>query len=536
MPQEVGQSKRGVQGQLFGLTIAVTLVGSILVLGLAWLRMPVAQDRPASASRTPAGWQRLDVGPFSVAFPPGWTHRRLQGRDSMVGVFQGPNMSFWYEYGWYSNPLPEPDEPGYAGYVTRISCKVAHVVAAIEEPATETGVFFPRVYTTVIIEGERRIRLDTQLEIRTGRLEPAQRDLALRIFETVHFPWECLQGERGEWEILEAPEGVLPMAMALHSWDEGWVVGGDATKRRKGEEACASARWEAGTWTRVPCPAGDILWGLSLTGPDEGWAVGGSSILRLHEGTWSVVSDTVDFPLFDVLAEGGGEGWAVGLGGGPLRLADGVWRPDDGELEVEGITVARHGESEVYAGGIRQLFQRDRSGWRRLPSPVRDLPEEATVHDFVPRGGESGWFAGVASPPGTGLVWRRSPEGDVDWQAFPDTGAMVALDVQDVEGDLHAWAVGGDPNPQPATVLELDGDTWHAHRTPFGGVLLDVDMASPEEGWAVGWRVFEPVDGFSDLWGFLMRYRAYPDPPPRLTPAPADTPGAAYLPWTSADP
>ena len=516
----------------------------VSTLSLTSLLVPAALT---AQKETPPGWERVDVVDdgrvaFTIALPPGWIYEPREGFDSLIGAFVGQGTELTFDYGWYSSSLPEIDELGYVGELTRISCKEAKLVAAAAAPADITGVYFPQIFGEKIFDGEETREFVTELQIHGRDLDPTQRALALRIFETVHFPEHCLQGEWGEWEILQAPEDVTPMAVAFHGPDAGWAVGVAFSPLR-----CALARFRDGAWEPVACPVENVLTAVSLTGPDEGWAVGAKTILRLEAGTWSVYSDSVKATLFDVDMLDPTEGWAIGVEG-LLRFDEGAWRPVVTEPQVRGLAIDVHAPDAIYAGGTSEFFRFDGDVWHKELDPAFGLPGSFGFFDLEVLDAQRVWYAGVdlGTEEVDGIVVRRLAPGGHDLMPLPGTGRLWSLEVFATDGpvnivDNRAWAVGGNVDGEPASVVELHDGQWHSLRTPFGGYLRSLDMLSTNEGWAAGWQESIGTEGEPEVTGVLMHYRSYPGraplvtaPPPTTTPAVTPVPppvlGVAYIP------
>lgn len=81
---------------------------SLAVLVFCSLNSPkVIVAGQASTAKLPDGWQKLDAEYFSLFAPAGWKFRKWVGIDSYVGEFAGDGVRLAFDYGHYSNSLPD---------------------------------------------------------------------------------------------------------------------------------------------------------------------------------------------------------------------------------------------------------------------------------------------------------------------------------------------------------------------------------------------------------------------------------------------
>jgi hypothetical protein len=67
-------------------------------------------NRTPTPTPTP---QIVDLGSFRVTIPPGWRYEPQSGVDSIVGAFVGDGITLLFDYGYYSNPLPNEYDAKY---------------------------------------------------------------------------------------------------------------------------------------------------------------------------------------------------------------------------------------------------------------------------------------------------------------------------------------------------------------------------------------------------------------------------------------
>ena len=100
------------------------------------------------ASQDRGGWQTHDVGPFTFALPPGFHKTSLHGIDSNVSGFDGPGMSFDFDYGMYSgfpldslqrNPYSLGPSLSYVSHMEHIAGHEVQIVSCDAGPSHNAG-------------------------------------------------------------------------------------------------------------------------------------------------------------------------------------------------------------------------------------------------------------------------------------------------------------------------------------------------------------------------------------------------------------
>jgi hypothetical protein len=105
----------------------------------------------------------------------GWKFHQLPGVDSYVGEFVGDGVVLRFDFGGYSNPLKEEKEPAYVVVHMSIGGFRAKIVSPKTSGHGVTGVYF------------RNVGQSNRLCLWAKDLTSTQRELALKIFETVRF-------------------------------------------------------------------------------------------------------------------------------------------------------------------------------------------------------------------------------------------------------------------------------------------------------------------------------------------------------------
>jgi hypothetical protein len=124
----------------------------------------------------PAGWNRINAGPFSILAPLEWQFHQLQGVDSYVGEFDGDGVALMFDFGRYSNGyLKKAEQPEYLVAKESIGGLTAKLVSPRIPGHGITGIYF------------RKVSGVNGLCIWGKDLTAAQQQLVLKIFETIRF-------------------------------------------------------------------------------------------------------------------------------------------------------------------------------------------------------------------------------------------------------------------------------------------------------------------------------------------------------------
>jgi hypothetical protein len=132
----------------------------------------------SQGDKPPTGWQKLETGAFSLYGPPGWELRKRQGFDSYVAELAGDGMVLSFDFGRYSNPLSDAQEPSYVIVYEVVHGVNAKIVSPKKPGQGITGIYFPSVPTAEIGNKLCLVGYD---------LTAAQQETALRMFQTIRF-------------------------------------------------------------------------------------------------------------------------------------------------------------------------------------------------------------------------------------------------------------------------------------------------------------------------------------------------------------
>jgi hypothetical protein len=134
----------------------------------------------AAAEPLPAGWHRIDLGPFSMTLPTELKSVPVRAIDSYVGEFAAPEMKIHFDYGDWSDPLTSSYGEVLAKEKIRISDREALVVTWRRTDGSPSpilsAVHFPA-----------RWKEDALLTVYADLKEEAAVGSARRIFDSIRF-------------------------------------------------------------------------------------------------------------------------------------------------------------------------------------------------------------------------------------------------------------------------------------------------------------------------------------------------------------
>jgi hypothetical protein len=99
--------------------------------------------------------------------------RKLQGTDSYVGEFVGDATRLGFDFGLYSNPLPDPKDPRHVVSFEVINGRPGKLVVPRSPGHGTTGVYF----------GD--LPGGNKLEVSGTDIIPSQQDVVVRILRTI---------------------------------------------------------------------------------------------------------------------------------------------------------------------------------------------------------------------------------------------------------------------------------------------------------------------------------------------------------------
>ncbi len=151
---------------------------AVLVL-CSWHSPVVIVAGQAGAATLPDDWQKLDAESFSLFAPAGWKFHKWVGIDSYVGEFAGDGIRLTFDYGHYSNSLPDDaKEPNYIVVEEQVGGHLAKIVNPKVPGQGVTAIYFRDVGDTngLYIDGRNFSASQQQtvlLMFRTIRFRPA---------------------------------------------------------------------------------------------------------------------------------------------------------------------------------------------------------------------------------------------------------------------------------------------------------------------------------------------------------------------------
>lgn len=151
------------------------IFGVILIGVIASFSFNYNSVIPPVISETPANWPQIDANTFTLSLPQGWKFNKLQGIDSYVGEFEGNGMKLSFDYGIYSNPLADENDPEYNVTYENIDGQKGKIVMAKKPGQGTSGVYFERLVK------------DNKLNLYGENLTIPQKELALEIIRSIKF-------------------------------------------------------------------------------------------------------------------------------------------------------------------------------------------------------------------------------------------------------------------------------------------------------------------------------------------------------------
>ena len=133
---------------------------------------------PTSTTISTEGWQKLDYDHFTLLAPPTWKLTKLQGIDSYIGEITGDNIKLHFDYGWYSNPLADDNDPNHLVTYEVIDGRNAKLVRSKQSSQGMTGVYFSNIDNSP---------QQTKLELSGENFTNQQQDLILQVIKTIKF-------------------------------------------------------------------------------------------------------------------------------------------------------------------------------------------------------------------------------------------------------------------------------------------------------------------------------------------------------------
>jgi hypothetical protein len=131
------------------------------------------QEAQPNSIQLAESWQTIDAGTFKLSVPRGWEFHTLQGIDSYVGEFVGDGVTLEFDFGQYSNPLAEPEDPKHTVLFEMISGRRAKIVVPRSPGHGTTGVYFGRLAG------------GSKLQVSGRDISPVHRDIVLKILRSI---------------------------------------------------------------------------------------------------------------------------------------------------------------------------------------------------------------------------------------------------------------------------------------------------------------------------------------------------------------
>lgn len=316
------------------------------------------------------------------------------------------------------------------------------------------------------------------------------------LVETAFVHWE---GETARAAFVV--EGLVLSAIDMVGPEFGLAVGAEG----------AVYRYDGRRWREQECPVRLDLTDVELRSESDGWVVGDRSTIMRWDGTGlEVVLTSDDLPRLNAVATASsGEAWAITADGRILRYdGQGTWDYEPSPQVRQLTDIAFASPDWGLAVGLAVLERRG-GAWRQVETSARWTVsvawDEETAYmvadDRLRRYTAAGWadLEYATAPvdlgslnyrrvlPGSGGVWALVQDGTAAWIAdgvaelvWPRVRTMAALDMVSPE---YGWAGG---EAMTHGLVGPVGPAWtHSVSMPFGSAVLDVDLVSEDDGWAV---------------------------------------------------
>ena len=163
----------------------LSFIGITAYIALSNNSLFAAPSQSSQNNKSPlihaSNWQFVDAGPFALSLPPSWKFNKLGGYDSYVGELLGEDAKLIFDYGWWSNPLADDNDPHHVVIYETIDGYRAKIIVPKIMANGITGVYFADL-------GKMRPGSpETKLEISGCNLAASQQETAFAIFRTIKF-------------------------------------------------------------------------------------------------------------------------------------------------------------------------------------------------------------------------------------------------------------------------------------------------------------------------------------------------------------
>jgi hypothetical protein len=244
--------------------------------------------------------------------------------------------------------------------------------------------------------------------------------------------------------------------------------------------------WDGTTWAAVPIPETTGCWlcDVSFLNSAEGWAALGNNVYHYLNGTWMPVATTPDNADIEYAMALPGELWATAFNV-ILRydVASATWTswPLPASTELNGIHMAS--STQGWAASTQSIFGWDGTNWTtEYQGDV--LWDISGVGDQVWAVGGGGTILHRVSS----TLWEKQRGG-------PTSNHINAVVMTDTD---NGWAVARATVGYDRILLRYTAGAWGVYTSTLAtNTLNDIQMLSPNDGYAVGNGVIARWDGVS---------------------------------------
>ena len=141
---------------------------------------PAATSQPAAV---PADWVPVDAGgKFKLLMPADMKEQKVRGIDSFVTRYRSETILLNCDYGWYSDPLADPNKPKHQKASVVVGGKAAIIVTYESPDSNSDGPFVAAIHFPDVT-GDKRTRLTVFAQCKDAKSQ----QVAKQILQTITF-------------------------------------------------------------------------------------------------------------------------------------------------------------------------------------------------------------------------------------------------------------------------------------------------------------------------------------------------------------
>ena len=299
------------------------------------------------------------------------------------------------------------------------------------------------------------------------------------------------------WSIVQSPTTTDLNVVNIISTNDGWALGNDGK----------ILHWNGIAWTLVNSPTSADFNSMSTVSSSNVWATANDGIYNWDGIVWKkvVTPNTLSRSISMVPGSNGTDGWAVGWYGTILHWNGSDWTEHESPTSEYLTDVQMLSSTEGWAiSHYHNLVLRwDGDEWTQVAFPTYS----ANLFKLAAHSTNDVWIIGFSNGADVIYHWNGS-----DWilnYYSTDYLSLSDITISPETNGNNAWVVG-----ENGSILWWNGTKWSIFNNPYTKYFLDVEMVSPNNGWAIGsgfpispgtayqwngysWIPFEMFDAFS---------------------------------------